>query len=80
MYALEWGLGTGGKEELINPYKSILANLNKYFKETKKGELPRGVQGWRLFFAERDWDREPPVWMLPYIEPIISSPKTGSSR
>ena len=68
----ERALGTGDREELATPYKSILANLRKYFNEDEQGEMPLGLHGWRLFFERRGWDRKPPEWMQLYIEPITA--------
>ena len=68
VYAIEQALGTGNREELIQPYKSLLAHLSNFFHKTGWVEMPKGLYGWRLFFLERGWGDEPPDWIKVHIE------------
>jgi len=63
VYALEQELGTGDKDELKTPYRSIKIRLSRFFHEQGWLEIPRGVYGWRLFFLERGWETDPPLWL-----------------
>ena len=63
VYALEQALGTGDKDELKTPYRSIKIRLSRFFHEQGWLEIPRGVYGWRLFFLERGWETDPPLWL-----------------
>lgn len=63
VYALEQELGTGDKDELKTPYRSIKIRLIRFFHEQGWLEIPRGVYGWRLFFLERGWETDPPLWL-----------------
>ncbi len=63
VYALEQELGTGDKDELKTPYRSIKIRLIRFFHEQGWLEIPKGVYGWRLFFLERGWETDPPLWL-----------------
>ena len=72
IYAIELALGTGEKEELLTPYKTILRALRKHFEEHEAEPFPRGLHGWRAFFAGRGWDESPPSWIEHYTDPIMA--------